>query len=124
MSLWTKLQRNYIKDIEKNVGVAFEGNPSRKDADSFIKKYGEKNRQIKLKLNKRFPPTGKQSRLIKEIETTLDLSFKGKTVKTASKFIAQHFDEYKFLCGYEQYMRNVIYKKASSIRKDMKRKEN
>jgi len=115
MALWTNLQKNYVRDIEKNVGVEFEGNPTRKDADLFIKEHAEENKQIKLDLNKRFPPTGKQLRLIKDIEEELDIKFKGRTIRTASKFIDEYIDEYKCSSGSKNKMRNLIYKKAREI---------
>ncbi len=94
MALWTKLQRNYVKDIENNLGITFDGKPTRIDADTFIKKHTEANRKFRKSLNKQTRPTGKQLRFISDIEEILDVKFKGRTVKTASKFIQAHITEY------------------------------
>lgn len=115
MSLITKRQRDFIKDIEDVLGVEFEGRENRKGASDFISTHIETFRVERLKANKRFPPTGKQVRLIKDMEEVLDTKFKGRTVKTASKFIAKHLSEFKMEVN--QYANNNPEFKFKRVRK-------
>ena len=94
MSLWTKAQQNYIHAIEEILQIKFEGVQSRENADIFIKKYRDQFTQAKLKMNKRFPPSQKQKKVIKEIEDILDVKFTGRTVRSASEFIKKYYDEH------------------------------
>lgn len=118
MAIWTKLQRKYVRDIETMLGIIFAGNPTRKDADIFIKEHAEEHRKMKLDLNKQFPPTGKQQRLIKEIEERLDIKFTGRTVRTASAFIEKYLDEFKALETSKDRMKRFINYKAKNLKKE------
>ena len=133
MSLITKRQRDFIKDIEDVLEVEFEGKENRKGASDFIAKHVETFRVEKLKANKRFPPTGKQIRLIKDMEEVLDIKFKGRTVKTASKFIAKHLSEFQMEVN--QYannnpefkfkrVRKIVHSRISKQIEEKKRKKN
>jgi len=115
MALMTKLQRKYIKDIESNLSVTFNGKNTRNDADLFIKQYVEENRKFQKRNNKQTPPTGKQLRLIKDIEEVLDVEFIGKTLGVASNFIKEYFDEFKVEAGVNYKIKNYYNKVASGI---------
>ncbi len=115
MALWTKLQRKYVKDIEDNLHVKFTGKPTRADADLFIKEYAEANRKFNQDANKQTRPTGKQLRFIKEIEDVLSVEFKGRTIKSASKFIKKHLMEYSSRMGSERKILRYCNRVADNI---------
>jgi hypothetical protein len=120
MSLWTKLQRKYVKDIEDNLNITFNGKPTRVDADQFIKEHAEANRAVRKDQNKQTRPTGKQLRFIKDIEDILDVKFTGRTVKTASKFIQKHITEYSARMDTEKKIKryyNVVADKIESYQR-------
>jgi len=106
MPIMTKLQRTFIEDIEKNLRVTYDYPNTRKGADIFIKKHKEENTRFKLDAKTQFPPTGKQRRLIKDIEGSLDIKFNGRTVRTASKFIATYINEFKAVQTIDQKIKN------------------
>jgi len=122
MSLWTKLQRNYVKDIEDNLKVTFDGKPTRIDADIFIKKHAEANREVRQSQNKQTRPTGKQLRWIKDIEEILDVEFKGRTVKTASKFIQKYITEYNARMDTEKKIKRYYNGVADKIEANQRRR--
>ena len=122
MALMTKLQRNYITDIETNLNVTFDGDNTRRDADIFIKKHAEKNREFKLSNNKQIPPTGKQRRFIEDIEDILDVKYTGRTVKSASKFIALHLTEYRAKIDTKRKIKRYYNKVADGIDAYQKRR--
>jgi hypothetical protein len=117
MPAMTKLQRKYIEDIEKNLDVVFDYPNTRKGADLFIKKYKDENTRYKLENKKQFPPSGKQKRLIEDIEKSLDIKFKGRTVKTAAKFIKDNIIEFKAVQTTDQKIKNYYNKLSDNIRK-------
>ena len=47
MSLWTNLQREYVRDIEKNLGITFDRKPTKFSASMFIKEFAEANRKMR-----------------------------------------------------------------------------
>jgi len=118
----TKLQKQYIKDIELNLDVTFDGKNTRIDADKFIKKYADKNREFRKKNNKQTKPTGKQLRFIKDIEEILDIKYTGRTVKSASKFIKKYITEYTANMGREKKIKNYYNKFADNIEAYQKRR--
>jgi len=118
----TKLQKEYIKDIESNLNVVFDGKNTRIDADTFIKKYADKNREFRKKNNKQTKPTGKQLRFIKDIEEILDIKYTGRTVKSASKFIKKYITEYTANMGREKKIKNYYNKFADNIEAYQKRR--
>lgn len=125
MAIWTKAQQNYINDIEKTLNTKFIDTPSRTNASNFIKKYKDQYTKFKLDNNKRFPPTMKQRRLIKDIENTLNIKYNGKTVKTASTFIKKHYNEFTQNTTEEYKFKKMIEKKANDIQqKQDKRRKN
>jgi hypothetical protein len=123
MALWTKLQRKYVKDIEDNLGITFNGRPTRVDADKFIKENSQANYEAKIsKGKKQFPPTGKQLRYIEDIEKSLDIKFRGRTIKSAAKFIKQYKDEYETVKPAEHKMKLYYNAVADKIEKNQRRK--
>lgn len=118
----TKLQKQYIKDIESNLDVVFDGKNTRIDADKFIKKYAEENREFRKKNNKQTKPTGKQLRFIKDIEEVLDVKYTGRTVKSASKFIKAYITEYDANRGREKKIKQYYNKFADNIEAYQKRR--
>jgi len=115
MPIMTKLQKNYIKDIESNLDVIFNGKNTRVDADIFIKKHAEENRKFEKSHNRQIRPTGKQLRFIRDIEEVLDVKFKGQTIKTASKFIQQHITEYSARMDTERKIKRYYNNFADKI---------
>ena len=122
MALWTKLQKQYVTDIEKNLKITFDGKFTRVDADIFIKKHAEENRKFKQSHNKQTPPTGKQLRFIRDIEDVLDVKFKGRTLKSASKFIQKHNMEYGARMDTETKMKLYSNRLADKIEMYQRRK--
>jgi len=125
MAGMTKLQKKYIEDIESVLKVEYTGSNSRKYADLFIKKYRDKHQKYKLEKGKRFPPTGKQKRFIKEIEETLDIKFTGRTVNTASKFISENIGDFNLFKSNDQTMKhrlNMLSKKIEVQVEEKKRR--
>lgn len=55
MGNWSQLQKAYVKDIEKNLKVVYEGDKSKKSASKFIKKYKKANREYEIKHGLRKP---------------------------------------------------------------------
>ena len=115
MALWTKLQKQYVRDIENNLKVTFTGKPTRMDASLFIREHREANMKFKIKHKIEFRPTGKQLRLIKDIEDTLEVEFKGRTVKSASDFIREHISEYSCRMDIEKKIKRYYNSVASKI---------
>ena len=50
MLKWTELQKEYVKDIEKNLKIAYDGDKSRKSASKFISKHKKANYEYLFKL--------------------------------------------------------------------------
>jgi hypothetical protein len=118
MAGMTKVQRKYVEDIERNLNVKFTGYNTRKAADLFLQKYAEENKQFKIKNNLKFNNiTGKQHRFIKDIETRLEIKFKGTKQKEASQFIADNLDEHKFNETCEDRMKGFINWKSNNFKK-------
>ena len=115
MALMTKLQRKYIQDIEKNLGITYTGKNNRTEASMFITQHKEENRKVNKAKKKSTPPTGKQLRLIKDIEKTFKATFRGKTLKSAKKFIETYYDDFRLNQTYDSKVKNYLNKKASSI---------
>ena len=95
MALWTKLQRKYVEDIEKNLNIKYDGKPNRDEASLFISKHKQANREFIIKMKKPAPPTGKQIRYIRDIEKILNIKFEGKTIMEARSFISENRLEYE-----------------------------
>lgn len=49
MAQWTELQQQYVKDIEKNLKVVYNGDKTKKSASEFIKKYRKENAKYQIK---------------------------------------------------------------------------
>jgi len=122
MAVMTKLQQTYIKDIESNLQVIFNGNNTRNNADLFIKKYAEENREFRVKNNKQTRPTGKQLRFIKDIEEVLEIKYTGRTVKSASKFIQKYLTEFDSRTGIERKIKQYYNGMADKIDRAQKNK--
>jgi len=114
----TKLQKKYVESIERHLNVKYTGYNTRKGADLFLQKYAEENKQFKIKNNLKFNNiTGKQYRLIKDIEKRLGIKFTGTKQKEASQFIADNFDEHKFNETCEDRMKRYINWKSNNFKK-------
>lgn len=118
----TKLQRQYIKDIEKNLNVKYNGGNTREDASLFISLYKEENRKFNLKNKIKTRPTGKQLRLIRSIEQTLEIKFNGKTLNEAKNFIDKYYNEFKANQTYFTKFKNCCNRKADMIDRKRKRR--
>jgi len=95
MAGMSNLQKEYVQDICKNLGIEYDGENSEKTAGKFISEYKDIHKQIKLHRKKNLTPTMKQKRFIEEIEDTLDIKFNGDTLSSASNFISKYVDEYR-----------------------------
>jgi hypothetical protein len=58
MAKWTELQKAYVKDIEKNLKIVYDGDKSKKSASEFIKKHKKENYEYEIKHGLRKPYTG------------------------------------------------------------------
>ena len=121
MPKMTKLQKKFIEDIQENLNITFDYPDTRKGADIFIKKYKDENQRYKLQNKKQFPPTGKQRRLIKDIEESLDIKFNGRTVRTASKFIETYINEFKAVQTIDQKIKNYYNAFSEAIGKQIEK---
>jgi hypothetical protein len=102
MGFMTNKQKSVIIDIELKLGIVYETPKAGPDAaGKFIGKHIETLRQYNMKTDFKAPPTGKQLRYIKDIEKQLNVSFPGKTLKEACKFIQLYHIEYKL------YVKNI-----------------
>lgn len=90
----TRIQKQYIHDIENVLKVKYNGSTLRRDATAFIEKYKEQHKKRKKELGLPFSPTGKQCRFIKDIEDALGVIFDGNTMEDASKFIDEYYYDY------------------------------
>lgn len=97
MGYMTKRQRVVVEDIEKKLGIEYEGNNSPTHADRFIKKYIGMLRDYNKKAGIPPHPTQDQARLIRAIEKDGRVKFTGKTFKDAIEFIDEyiHYAEFK-----------------------------
>lgn len=93
----TKLQKEYIKDIEKILQIKYCGLNCRRTASKFIKEHKKQHSFEKAKQGKSGVPlpTGNQLRYIKQIEKVLEVSFKGKTYREADSFIGEYKPYYQ-----------------------------
>lgn len=55
MAKWSQLQKAYVRDIEKNLKVVYDGDKSKKSASEFIKKHKKANREYEIKHGLRKP---------------------------------------------------------------------
>lgn len=90
---WTKLQKEYVRDIEKNLKVVYEKDKTRKDASEFIAEHRYQNNQWSEDHGLKRRPTKKQRRFIKDIENTLGEIFLGESSHDAWIFINSYYVE-------------------------------
>lgn len=112
----TKIQKEFIKDIENVLNITYTGGDHRKNASCFIDKHKVKYKAKSKVKRVSLPMSGKQKRLIKEIEKYLDgVKFTGKTALGAKRFIDYWYYDYVWERTQEEE-RNPALRVANYVR--------
>jgi hypothetical protein len=91
----TKKQEEYIEDIEINLKIAFNLEPTRKNADIFIKQHKEANDKYKKEHDIKNHMSKAQRQMIAKIEKEFGVKFKGWSYDEAYKFIDEYYIDIK-----------------------------
>jgi hypothetical protein len=112
----TKRQQEYIDDIEKHLKVKFNLDPTRKNADMFIKQHKEEHDNYKKEHKIKNPMSKNQRKMIDEIEKQFGVKFKGYSYDAAFKFIEEYYIDIKSQETSKDRMEKFIVWKSNHLK--------